>query len=371
MTQLDIQEAERPPTSTSAPRRSVRARGRRDRWVVAALALALVIAALVSMGIGRLPVPVDKVGLIVLDELGRTFGLKSPIPQDWTNGEHSAVILIRAPRTLLAIIVGAALAISGAVLQALFRNPLVSPDVIGVSAGASFGGVLTILLGLGGFTLIGGSFVFGLAAALLVMLLSRLRTSSPVLTIVLGGIVISALFNALVSLVTYLADPYTTLPSITFWLMGSFAATTWTHVGLAVGPFLLGLIVVMALRWRLNILSLGDEEARALHVHPGRLRVLLIITVSLLTAMTVAVSGAIGWVGLVIPHLVRLALGGDHRTLLPASALAGGLYMLVVDTLARSMAQVEVPVGILTAIIGAPVFVALLVRGSRTGGNLA
>lgn len=358
-------------TDTVAARGAVRARVRRERWVVLAVAVALVLVALVAMGTGRLAVPVGRVLAITGHELTALAHLDLGIEQTWSDSERAAVWLIRAPRIVLSVLVGAALAASGAVLQALFRNPLVSPDVIGVSSGASFGGVLTILLGLGGAGLTAGAFVAGLAAALAVMLLGRIRTGSPVLTIVLGGIVVAALFNALVSLVTYLADPYTTLPAITFWLIGSFASATWTQVGTAVLPVLAALAVVLVLRWRINVLSLGDEEAQALGLRPGRLRGVLIVTVALLTATTVAVAGAIGWVGLVIPHLVRLVVGPDHRTLLPASALLGGLYVLAVDTVARSVSQVEVPVGILTAIIGAPVFVALLVARSRGGRTLA
>ncbi len=371
MTPADASEAATASEAGPAAARNVRRRARRERGVILVLALALIVMVLVAMGTGRLAVPIEKVALIAAHDVSEFFGWDWGIPVTWGNGEHSAVSLIRAPRALLAVLVGSALALSGAVLQALFRNPLVSPDIVGVSSAASFGGVLAILLGWGGFALMGGSFLFGLLAAGLVMILSRLRTSSPTLTIVLGGIVISALFNAFVSLVTYLADPYTTLPSITFWLMGSFATATWTQVGWAVAHIMVGTIVVLALRWRLNVLSLGDEEALALHVRPVPLRLVLLIAVSMLTATTVAVSGVIGWVGLVIPHLVRLVTSGDNRTLLPASALLGGLYMLAVDTLARSVAEVEVPVGILTAIIGAPVFVLLLVRRARTGASLA
>ncbi|WP_345751282.1 FecCD family ABC transporter permease [Microbacterium rhizophilus] len=350
---------------------TVRRRARRDRITVVALAAVVVLLALVAVGAGQLAVPIGRVVEILTHDAAALLGLDSGIPASWTRGEQAAVSLIRAPRALLAILVGAALAVSGAVLQALFRNPLVSPDVIGVSSAASFGGVLAIAVGAGGVALMSGAFVTGLLAALLVMLLGRLRTSSPVLTIVLGGIVVSAFFNALVSLVTYVADPYTTLPSITFWLMGSFVAATWDKVLLAAVPIAIGLIVVLALRWRINVLALGDDEALALGVRPARLRGILIIAVSLLTAATVAVCGVIGWVGLVIPHLVRLVIGPDHRVLLPASALLGGAYVLAVDTLARTVTTAELPVGILTAIIGAPVFVIVLVRRTREGRALA
>ncbi|AGS33583.1 ABC transporter transmembrane protein [Corynebacterium maris DSM 45190] len=356
-----------PASASTLADRAERARARRNVLIVTAFAVALALTAVAALGVGRLAVPFGTAAAVIVDQLAGLVGLDTSLAAEATAAEASAVWLIRAPRVVLAIVVGAALAVSGAVLQSLFRNPLVSPDVIGVSSAASFGGVLTILLGVGGVWLVSGAFVAGLVAALLVLALGRLRTGSPILTIVLGGIVISALFNALVSLVTYLADPYTTLPSITFWLMGSFASTTWSHAATAVLPILPCLLVVFALRWRVNLLSLGDDEARSLGVRPERLRMLLIVTVSLLTAATVAVAGVIGWVGLVIPHLVRLVLGSDNRVLLPASALLGGLYLLLMDTLARSVVEVEIPVGILTAIIGAPVFVFLLV-GKAKGG---
>lgn len=362
-------EDHRPASVTAG--RAEKVRVRRSLMLIGILGVVLVIAALAAMGIGRLSLPIDRAGAIVIDQLAGLVGLNTGLGGETSPAESSTVWLIRAPRVLLAVLVGAALAVSGAVLQSLFRNPLVSPDVIGVSSAASFGGVLTILFGLGSLALVSGAFAAGLAAALLIMALGRIRTGSPILTIVLGGIVVSALFNALVSLVTYLADPYTTLPSITFWLMGSFASASWTHVLTAIIPILPCLIVVYLLRWRVNLLSLGDDEARSLGVRPERLRMLLIIMVALMTAATVAVSGVIGWVGLVIPHLVRLLIGSDNRVLLPGSALLGGLYMLVVDTMARSVIEVEIPVGILTAIIGAPVFVYLLVRRAKGGKLLA
>lgn len=338
-----------------------------------ALAAALIVLMLVAIGVGKLSVPPSQVARILWHDAMQYLGMpEALIPvQDWSNSESSAVSLIRAPRALLAVLVGGALALAGAVLQALFRNPLVSPDVIGVSAASAFGGVLAIFFGFGTTALVTGSFCAGLGAVVLVLLIGRIRTSSPILTIVLGGIVISAFFNALVSLVTYMADSDTTLPSITFWLMGSFSASTWPKVTMVFIPLLLGTAIVLLLRWRINILSLGDEDARALGINPTRTRLALISAAALLTSATVAVAGVVGWVGLVIPHLVRLIIGHDNRVVLPGSFLLGGLYVLAIDTLSRSIAEVEVPVGILTAMVGAPVFIAVLIRKARTGGALA
>jgi iron complex transport system permease protein len=354
-------------TDTTAPTRH---RGLPSWAIQAGLGAVLVAVFLMALGAGRLSVPVDHVAGIVADELARLVGLGGDDPA-WSRSERTAVWLLRAPRAVLAVMVGAALAVAGAILQALFHNPLVSPDTIGVSSASSFGGVLVILLGLGGYALVFGAFAAGLVAVFLVLMLGRLRTGSPVLTIVLGGIVVAAFFNALVSLVTYLADPYTTLPAITFWLRGSATAATRTKVGLAAGPVAVGLVIVLALRWRINVLSLGDEESAALGVRPAPLRNLLIVVAALLTAVTVATAGVVGWVGLVIPHLVRLLTGPDHRVLIPASALVGGTYVLAVDTLARSVGPTEIPVGILTAVIGAPVFLYVLVNRMKGRSSLA
>ena len=342
----------------------------RHAVIIVSLCAVLIFLMLVAIGLGQLNIsPIRVVQILWNDFLGLFHAESADVA--WSAGERSAVSLVRAPRILLAVLVGGALAVSGAALQALFRNPLVSPDVIGVSSASAFGGVLMILLQLGSTAIIVGAFGSGLSAALIVMTIGKIRTSSPVLTIVLGGIVVSAFFNALVSLITYLADPYTTLPSITFWLMGSFAAATWEKVAMIALPVLAGAIVVIALRWQINILSLGDDEAISLGVNPKRLRFILIIAVSLLTAATVATAGIIGWVGLVVPHLIRIIVGHDNRIVIPAAFLLGGLYTLVIDTLARTLSSVEIPVGILTAMLGAPVFIAVLIRKARTGGSFA
>ncbi|MBG9329274.1 iron ABC transporter permease [Corynebacterium belfantii] len=343
----------------------------RHAIIIVILFASLLALMFIAIGLGQLNISPVRVAQILWNDLLNMLHLRENSAVAWSEGERSAVSLVRAPRIILAIIVGGALAISGATLQALFRNPLVSPDVIGVSSASAFGGVLMIMLQLGSIAIVTGAFTTGLLAALIVMAIGRIRTSSPVLTIVLGGIVVSAFFNALVSLVTYLANPYTTLPSITFWLMGSFAAATWDKVVMIMLPVLIGSLVVIALRWHINILSLGDDEAISLGVNPKRLRFVLIIAVSLLTSSTVAAAGIIGWVGLVVPHLIRLIVGHDNRIVIPTAFLLGGIYTLVIDTLARTISTVEIPVGILTAMIGAPVFITVLIRKARSGGSFA
>jgi iron complex transport system permease protein len=248
------------------------------------------------------------------------------------------------------------------VLQGVFRNPLVDPHVIGVSSGAAFGGVLAILLGLGAAVLWVMAFGFGIGALLLVVVMSRKSGRSSLLMLVLAGIVVSALFSALVSLGTYFADPNDTLPAIVFWLMGSFASATPERALYMVPLVMLFAVPLLLMRFRINVLSLGDEDARALGLKVEPTRWLALCCVTGITAASVANSGIIGWVGLVIPHFARTLVGPDHGRLLPAAALLGAIFMLLVDTLARTMIAAEIPLGVLTAIVGAPVFLILLHR---------
>ncbi len=273
---------------------------------------------------------------------------------------------IRLPRVAAALLVGAALAAAGASYQALFRNPLVSPDILGVSAGAGLGAVLGIFLSLPVIGIQLAAFAGGMAAVALVLVVAgAVRHGDRTLILVLTGVVIGALAGAATSLVKVLADPYDQLPAITFWLLGSLAAVTPEDVAPAIAPVTLGLAALGLLRWRINVLGMGDEEARALGVEAGRLRLWTIAAATLITASVTAVAGVIGWVGLVIPHIGRMLVGPGFGRLLPVSAAIGAGYLLIVDTLARTIAQTEVPLGILTAVIGAPFFVWLLARGRR------
>lgn len=273
---------------------------------------------------------------------------------------------IRLPRVAAALLVGAALAAAGASYQALFRNPLVSPDILGVSAGAGLGAVAGIFLSLPVAAIQASAFVGGMAAVGVVTLVASLvQNTDRTLTLVLIGVVIGALAGAATSLLKVMADPYDQLPAITFWLLGSLASVTTGDIMPALPVVLIGLVPLALLRWRINVLSLGDEEARALGVEAGRTRFLVIVAATLITASVTALAGVVGWVGLVIPHIARMLVGPGFGRLLPTSVLIGAGYLLIVDTLARSMAQVEVPLGILTAVIGAPFFVWLLARGRR------
>jgi iron complex transport system permease protein len=273
---------------------------------------------------------------------------------------------IRLPRVAAAGFVGAALAAAGAAYQSLFRNPLVSPDILGVSTGAGLGAVTGILLGLPVVMIQSLGFAGGLLTVTLVAALARsLRVGGDVLVLVLAGIVVGALAGAAISLVKVLADPYDQLPAITFWLLGSLAGVKAGDVAATVPVVVVGLAPLLLLRWRIGVLSLGDDEARALGVEVGRLRVIVIAAATLITASVVAISGVIGWVGLMVPHMARLLVGPRFDRLLPASILLGAAFMIGVDTLARSAARIEIPLGVLTAVIGGPVFVWLLARSRR------
>lgn len=334
------------------------ATGRRSSggfFAITAMLVVLAAVFLLALSVGRFAVPFPTVVQTLLSHV-------SPVDPPANDVEQNVVWLVRLPRVLLALLVGGGLGIAGAGLQATFRNPLVSPDIVGVSSGASFGGALALLLGLGSVALVGGAFAFGLLALAILFAVTTVREGTPMLMIVLGGVVTGSFFSALVALVTYLADPYTTLPAIVFWLLGSVATATYTADLVAVLPIAAGAAVLLLLRWRINVLSLGDEDAAALGVHPHRLRWAVLIASALIVAGAVAVSGVIGWVGLVIPHLARMWVGPDHRVLLPVSFLLGAVYLICIDTLARTVTPGEIPLGVLTALIGAPAFFILLRR---------
>ncbi|MBP3222766.1 MAG: iron ABC transporter permease [Actinomycetaceae bacterium] len=319
---------------------------------------------IIALGLGDYYVsPIDVIKVLI-DWCMRAFSWAIPNEGLESVGvnESTVILKVRLPRILLALLIGGGLAVSGATLQAILSNPLVSPDIIGVSQGASFGGVLAIMLGLSSAWILGGAMIMGICAVGILLSFASLRSGSHILTVVLGGIVTASFFQALVSLVTYLADPYTTLPSITFWLMGSLSNASWKAIAVAFFPITCGFILIYLLRWRINILALGDEDAMSLGVNSKRLRIILISVVSLIVASTVAVAGVVGWIGLVIPHLMRLIGGNDYRHVIPFSFLAGASFLTFIDTIARIGTSGEIPLGVLTALIGAPFFAYLLLR---------
>nr|WP_321484422.1 iron ABC transporter permease [uncultured Cohaesibacter sp.] len=313
-----------------------------------------------SLGVGRFFVPLETVLRILVSHIW-------PLDQSWGDVDYRVVTLIRMPRVFTAAIVGAGLALAGAALQGTFRNPLVEPQNIGVSSGAAFGGVLAILLSNSNQLLVASAFLFGLLAMVIVYLISRVNGRTPILMLILSGVVTSAFFLALVSLIKYVADPDDKLPAIVYWLMGSFARAGYDDMWLLLGVVGFSALVIYLLRFRINLLSLGDEEAQALGVRVELTRWLILVCVTLITATSVAVAGVVGWVGLVVPHIARMIVGPDNRILLPASALIGAVYLVVIDDVARAATASEIPLGVITAIIGAPVFALLLRRNQAKG----
>ena len=272
---------------------------------------------------------------------------------------------IRLPRVAAAMLIGAGLSAAGAAYQSLFRNPLASPDLLGVAAGAGLGAVVGILLGLPVVAIQFFGFAGGTVTVGVVMLLAARLGRGDILVLVLAGIVVGTLAGAGISLVKVLADPYDQLPAITFWLLGSLAAIKTSDVAAVAPVIVVGMALLVLMRWRIGVLSLGDDEARTVGIDVGRLRALVIVAATLVTASAVAISGVIGWVGLMVPHVARLIVGPRFDRMLPVAALTGAIFMTLVDTVARTAARIEIPLGILTALIGGPVFVWLLARSRR------
>jgi iron complex transport system permease protein len=323
----------------------------------AALALLLLVAVAVAVGPYRLA-PGDLVAFLIAKAIGGASPLSAPA--------QVVILQIRLPRVVAAMAVGTALGASGAAYQSLFRNPLVSPDILGVSAGAAFGAVIGIFLSLPVLGIEAASFAGGLAAVLVVYALAAsIRERDAVLVLVLAGVVIGALFGAGVGMLKYLADPYNQLPAITFWLLGSLAAINPSDLTSLLPAVAVGLVPLALLRWHIDVMTLGEEEATALGLDTRMLRIVVIAAATLMTSAAVAASGIIGWVGLVVPHLARLTVRPGFARLLPVSVLFGASYLLAVDTVARSLGNVELPLGVLTAVLGTPVFLWLLAFGRR------
>jgi iron complex transport system permease protein len=320
----------------------------------------LVAGLLLAFTVGRYPVGVGDLFAVIVAKLG---GPPANVPP----AIETVIWQVRGPRVLAASFVGAALAVAGTAFQGLFRNPLVSPDILGASSGAALGAVLGIYFSLGVLAIQSLAFAGGLLAVAMVYAIgSVVAARDPVLVLVLAGVVIGALLGAGVGLIKYLADPYNQLPAMTFWLLGSLAATAPSDLIPLFGPVALGTLALLGLRWRMNVMSLPDEEARALGVPTGPLRIAIVAAATLVTSASVATAGVIGWVGLVVPHIARTLVGPDFGRLIPAAALIGGGFLLAIDTLARSAASVEIPLGILTAFVGTPFFIWLLASVSKT-----
>jgi len=329
-------------------------------WLWLAL-LALVAALLLSVACGKFPLDV---GQIVASLFARLTGSASPLPET----AEAVIWNVRLPRVVAGVIVGAALGVAGAAFQGMFRNPLVSPDILGVSAGCGLGASLAILVGASVGTVAAVAFAGGLVAVSLVTWVAAgAREHEPVLVMVLAGVAVSALLGAGISMVKLLADPTVQLPAITFWLLGGLNAVTWADLRYAAPIALVALLPMWLWRWRINLLTLPDDEAAALGTHVAQLRLLVVTAATLMTAAAVAMSGIVGWVGLVVPHVARLVVGPEFGRLLPMSLLCGAVFVVLADTLARTVAPIELPLSVLTSMVGVPVFLWLLGRRRQPG----
>lgn len=317
------------------------------------------IVALISIGIGRYQIDFIVQLKILLSQI-------IPMEQTWTSMEETVVINVRLPRILLAMLIGGGLSIAGAAFQGMFSNPLVSPDILGVSAGAGFGASIGILLFGNGITMQLLALGMGMLAIGFTFLIGGVKKDMPIFMLVLAGVVTSALFQALISLVKFLADPEEKLPAITYWLMGSLGTASYADLYIGGPLILVGILILYVLRWRLNILSLSEEEATSLGISVTKLKWVVILGATLITAAAVSIAGIIGWIGLIIPHIARMLVGSNNQYVLPASISIGAVYLLIIDTLSRSLTAAEIPLSILTAIIGAPFFAYLL---RKTGGG--
>ncbi len=320
-----------------------------------------VIIILVSLVIGRYP--------LSFSEVFTALGFKLGLVQGEVPATHINVVWdIRLPRIILASMVGASLAASGASFQGMFRNPLVSANILGVTSGAGFGAALAIILFNGQlFYIYLFAFGFGLLAVVLSYFIGTTYKATPTVMLVLGGVVVSSIFSALISLLKYIADPFDQLPSIVFWLMGSLASARFTDIMIAAVPMSVGVAGLLLMRWRLNVLSLGDVEAQALGLNVFFAKSLAIFFATLATAGAVCVSGVIGWVGLVIPHIGRMLVGNNNEALIPVTISLGAVYLVIVDNVARTLTGSEIPLGILTSLIGGPFFIYLIRRTKARG----
>ncbi len=335
-------------------------RARINRIVVTVLIISLVFLFFASFFLGRYPITAKEVMGIFYS---KTF-LNNiwPIDAFWTSTQEAVTMNIRLPRIILACLVGCCLSTAGATYQGVFQNPMASPDILGATNGAAFGAALALLNGQKNYVVMISAFFFSILTVVLVNLIASRAKGSKILGLVLSGIMVSSLFSAGTSYIKLVADPNDVLPEITYWLMGSLAGATIKEIGYAIIPMIIGTIPIFLLRWRINILSMGDEEARTMGVNAPRVRLIMIISSTLITAASVSISGVIGWVGLVVPHLARRLVGNNYKYLIPSSMLFGSIFLLLVDNVSRNLWETEIPIGILTAVIGAPFFIYLIIR---------
>lgn len=326
--------------------------------ILALLFFLLFLSLLFSIVLGRYPIPFKE----LMGILSSFFLETDPF---WSPVQESLLLNHRLPRILLACMVGCCLSAAGAAYQGIFQNPMAAPDILGASSGAAFGAALSIYLGLGKYMITFFAFLSGLLTVAAVVYVGNRVKGKRSMGLILSGIMISSFITSATSYLKLVADPQDQLPAITYWLMGSFNGTTPEDVLLALFPMVLGALPLLLFRWKINLLTLGEEEARTMGIQTKKLRLLVIVSSTLLTAASVAVSGMIGWVGLVIPNLTRRMVGNNYRYLLPASMLLGAVFLLMVDNISRNLTATEIPIGILTSFIGAPFFLTLISKGGE------
>lgn len=332
---------------------------KKEKYKLIGLLLLFIGIFLTSFSIGRFYVPINQVIHILMPR-------SSQFSKDWTQQMEVVVMHVRLPRIIAAAFIGVALSTAGCVYQGMFKNPMVSPDILGASAGAGFGAALGIFLNLKGMSITVSAFFFGILAVGLAVFAGLRYRYNETLGLVLAGIMISSLFSAAISFIKLVADPTDQLPAITYWLMGSLASIRLEDLYLLCPCVIIGIVPLVLLRWRLNVMTQGDEEAKALGVNVYMLRIIVITCATLISAVCVATSGMIGWIGLVVPHLARKVIGCDYKYLLPTTMLMGGSFMLVVDNIARTVSSSEIPIGILTAFVGTPFFLYMIFKGGNS-----
>ena len=323
------------------------------------LILLPVVTAIACMGIGRMSMGPGEI-------VANLFDIAAHGPDSVDPQIYSVLINVRLPRIILAVLCGAGLAVSGAAFQSIFSNALATPDTLGVAAGSSFGAALALLLGLGLITVQVSALAVGFAAVLMTYLISRQKSGASTVMVILSGMVIASLFEAGISIIKFIADTESQLPAITYWLMGSLANTNFNSLALGAPFIAVGIAIIFVLRWKLNVLMLSEDEAKTMGVNIRVMRVIVALAATMITASCVSMCGQVSWVGLLIPHICRMLFGSNNQNIIPASISLGAVFLLVMDTVARSATAAEIPISILTSVIGAPVFIILL---KKTGGS--
>jgi iron complex transport system permease protein len=324
-------------------------------FVIILLIIILLVTATLSLLLGRFDISVREC-------FGIIFSKILPIEPFWTKVQNNMLMMVRLPRVVIAVLVGASLSVAGTSYQCIFRNPMSAPDILGASTGAAFGAALSILLQKSYMEITAWAFISSMICVLLVLFVSRLCKGNQILNLILAGIMVGSLFSAGTSYIKLIADPNNTLPAITFWMMGSLSGADTAKMSYIWIPILIGMVPIFVLRWKINILTLDDDEAKTMGINTRLARTIVIISATLLTAASVSVSGMIGWVGLVMPHVARKLVGDDCRILIPAATLVGGIFLVLTDDICRTLYTTEVPLGILTSLIGAPFFIYLMIR---------